>query len=180
MHLSGLHLLLTYQCNFECDHCFVWGSPWQSGTMTLRDVRRIMRQAQDIGSVEWIYFEGGEPFLYYTTLLKGVQEAAQLNFRVGIVTNGFWATDKNDAVECLKPFPGLIQDLSVSSDLYHNTEKLSRQAKNARAAAEELGITVYVFTIAQPEEIDAASAAGQLPPGESAVLYRGRAAEKLP
>ena len=24
---SGLHLLLTYQCPFECDHCFVWETP---------------------------------------------------------------------------------------------------------------------------------------------------------
>jgi pyruvate-formate lyase-activating enzyme len=119
MHLSGLHLLLTYQCNFECDHCFVWGSPWQSGTMTSRDVRRILRQAKDLGSVEWIYFEGGEPFLYYTTLLKGVQEAALMEFQVGVVSNSYWATDEEDALACLEPFAGLVQDLSISSDLYH-------------------------------------------------------------
>lgn len=38
MTLRGLHLLLTYQCNLECDHCFVWGSPWQAGTMTLQGI----------------------------------------------------------------------------------------------------------------------------------------------
>ena len=27
MKLSGLHFLLTYRCVYECDHCFVWGSP---------------------------------------------------------------------------------------------------------------------------------------------------------
>ncbi|MFQ6004291.1 MAG: hypothetical protein ACE5OQ_02215, partial [Woeseia sp.] len=36
--LSGLHLLLTYACNYQCDHCFVWGGPWQSGTMTLATI----------------------------------------------------------------------------------------------------------------------------------------------
>jgi molybdenum cofactor biosynthesis enzyme MoaA len=42
--LSGLHLLLTYECNFECDHCFVWGSPQNTGTMTLKDIQtRISR-----------------------------------------------------------------------------------------------------------------------------------------
>jgi MoaA/NifB/PqqE/SkfB family radical SAM enzyme len=56
MKLSGLHLLLTYQCTFECDHCFVWGSPWQSGTMTTRDVRRILHEAADVGTVESILF----------------------------------------------------------------------------------------------------------------------------
>jgi len=179
MKLSGLHLLLTYQCNLECDHCFVWGSPWQNGTMTLHIVREILNQGKDLGTVKWIYFEGGEPFLYYAVLVKGIQEAAQMDFRVGIVSNGYWATDENDAVECLKPLAGSVQDLSVSSDLYHYTEKLSRQAQNARAAAEKLGISVCVITIAQPEETDAVSVAGQLPAGESSLLYRGRAAYKL-
>ena len=74
MKLSGLHILLTYQCTYECDHCFVWGSPWQSGTLTLEQVRDILRQARE-ANVEWIYFEGGEPFLYYPLLRRGVRRA---------------------------------------------------------------------------------------------------------
>ena len=27
MNLTGLHLLLTYRCNYDCDHCFVWSGP---------------------------------------------------------------------------------------------------------------------------------------------------------
>ena len=135
MKLSGLHLLLTYQCTLECDHCFVWGSPWQSGTMTLQKIEQILQQARDLGTVEWIYFEGGEPFLYYAVLLKGVQMAAEMGFQVGVVSNSYWATAEQDAREWLRPFAGLIQDLSVSSDLFHWSEKLSQQAKNARAAA---------------------------------------------
>jgi len=177
--LSGLHLLLTYQCNFECDHCFAWGSPWQSGTMTLRDVRRILGQAKDLGTVEWVYFEGGEPFLYYATLLKGVQEAAQMDFQVGVVTNSYWATDEDDALACLEPFSGLVQDLSISSDLYHYSQRLSQQAEHASIAADRLGIPIGVISIAQAEATDAEAAVGQLPIGESDVMYRGRAVEKL-
>jgi MoaA/NifB/PqqE/SkfB family radical SAM enzyme len=179
MHLSGLHLLLTYQCSFECDHCFVWGSPWQSGVMTLRDVRRILRQAQDAGSVEWIYFEGGEPFLYYTTLLKGVQGAAGLGFQVGVVSNSYWATDEDDAMACLEPFAGLVQDLSISSDLYHYSQELSRQAKHACSAAERLGIPIGVISIGPAQVAETTSTTGQLPVGESEVMYRGRAVDKL-
>lgn len=179
MRISGLHLLLTYQCNLECEHCFVWGSPWQSGTMTLQNLQQILRQAKDLGTVEWIYFEGGEPFLYYAVLLNGVQQAARLSFEVGIVTNGYWATDVKDALEWLRPFEGLVQELSISSDLYHWSGELSQHAKNACAAAEKLGIPVGVISIAQPEATNVASAVGQLPVGESAVMYRGRAAEKF-
>lgn len=179
MKLAGLHLLLTYQCTHECDHCFAWGSPWQEGTMTLGELRHILNQAEDVGTVEWIYFEGGEPFLYYPILIKGIQEAASRGFQVGIVSNGYWATTVEDALEWLQPLEGLVQDLSVSSDPYHWNEKQIRLAENARTAAGQFGIPMGVIRIAQPEAVNAASAVGKLPEGESAVMYRGRASEKL-
>jgi len=147
--------------------------------MTLQSVRNVLRQAEDLGTVRWFYFEGGEPFLYYAILLRGVQEAASMGFQVGIVTNGYWATDEQDAIEWLRPFAGLIQDLSISSDLYHWGETRSQQAQNASLAAEQLGIPVGTISIAQPEATNAAAGIGQLPAGESAVMYRGRASEKL-
>ena len=179
MKLTSLHILLTYQCNFECDHCFVWGSPWQSGTLTLSQLEDVLRQAKDVGTVDSIYFEGGEPFLYYPVLLRAVQSANSQGYEVGIVSNGYWATNVEDAIEWLKPFSGNLVDLSVSSDLFHYSEELSRQAENACQAARELDIPIGTITIAQPESVDVEYAVGQLPPDESGVMYRGRAAEKL-
>ena len=179
MKLTGLHLLLTYQCNLECDHCFVWGGQWQEGTMSLPQIRDILQQAKDLGTVSSIYFEGGEPFLYYATMLKGVQEAASMGFRVGIVSNGYWAISEEDALAWLSPFRGLIQDLSISSDIYHWFEKLGGFVKNIEKVAEELEIPIGVISIAQPEDVNAAAAKGTLPPGESGIMYRGRAAVNL-
>ncbi len=179
MTLSGLHLLLTYQCNLECDHCFVWGSPNQTGTMTLQVVRHALQQAEELGTIRWIYFEGGEPFLYYAVLVAGVRMAARLGFHVGIVSNGFWATAVDDALECLRPFEGLVQDLSISSDLYHGNEKLSQCARDARTAAETLDLPIQIITIAQPDAANVPPVVGQLPQGESAVMHRGRAAARL-
>jgi MoaA/NifB/PqqE/SkfB family radical SAM enzyme len=179
MKLTGIHLLLTYQCNLECEHCFVWGSPWQSGTMTLGGVRELLRQAKDLGGVTWFYFEGGEPFLYYPVMLRSVQEASLMGFQVGIVSNGYWATDEEDALENLAPFQGMVQDLSISSDLFHWSEEGSRRVEIMRRAAERLDIPVGVISIAQPDAQGASSAEGQLPLGESAVMFRGRAAQTL-
>ena len=86
MQLSGLHILLTYQCTYECEHCFVWGSPNQSGTLTLEQVEEILKQAKEAG-VESIYFEGGEPFLFYAILAKSVRLVSEMGFSVGIVSN---------------------------------------------------------------------------------------------
>ena len=178
MNVTGLHLLLTYQCNLECEHCFAWGSPWQTGTITLEKTREILRQAHELGTVEWFYFEGGEPFLFYPIMVRGVEEAAKLGFRVGIVTNGYWGTDLTDALEWLRPFERLVDDLSVSSDRLHWNETLSRQAEIARQAATQLGIPLGFISIASPEA-DAPGAIGTLPAGESGIMYRGRAVEKL-
>ena len=178
MNLTGLHFLLTYQCTFECDHCFVWGSPWQSGTMTLGDIRLYLQQAEDTGTITSVYFEGGEPFLYYQTLLRGVQLAHEMGFSVGLVTNSYWAISLEDALEWLKPFAGLIDDLSVSSDLYHYSEEVSQQAQNASEAAEQLGIPLGYISVAQPEAEDAPISQGQLP-SQAGVMYRGRAIDKL-
>ncbi|MFW6135494.1 MAG: radical SAM protein [Chloroflexota bacterium] len=169
MIITGLHLLLTYECNFECDHCFVWGGPRQRGTMTLADVREILRQAETLGTVESIYFEGGEPFLYHPILCRGVEEAVDRGFRAGVVTNGYWATEVEDALAWLRPLAGLIHDLSVSSDLYHYGERISRQVRNAQCAADRLDIPVGTIAVAHPDDEDALAT----------LMVRGRAVEKL-
>ena len=177
MKLSGLHILLTYQCTYECDHCFVWGSPWQTGTLTLEQIEDILEQAREAG-VTSIYFEGGEPFLYYAILNKAVHKAADMGFSVGIVSNAYWANSVADATEWLRPFVGRVSDLSVSSDLYHCEKCLGERPQNAVVAAKWLGIPTGMISVAQPDD-EAQESHGQLAEEESGVMYRGRAAVKL-
>ena len=177
--LTGLHLLLTYECNYECEHCFVWGGPSQSGTMTIDTIEHIFAEAEALGTIEWIYFEGGEAFLHYRVLRDSVRRAKEFGFNVGIVTNAYWATTNAEALKWLEPLAGSIDDLSISSDAYHGSHEGVDPAKIGRRAARQLGIPVDFISVAEPEAAEVPGAAGQLPAGESAVLYRGRAAELL-
>lgn len=170
MIISAVHILLTYQCNYECDHCFVWGSPRQTGVMTLADIRRVLRQAEGAAEVEAIFYEGGEPFLYYPILRRGVEEAADRGFRVGIVTNGYWATAEEDAVAWLSPLAPFLHSLSMSSDLYHADDVLSQQAQRAHAAAKQLNIPVSTISVAMPGDEDVSLAT---------LMCRGRAVQEL-
>ncbi len=174
--ISGLHILLTYQCTCECDHCFVWSSPRQRGVLTIQQISQVLDQAKEAG-VESIYFEGGEPFLFYPVLVSGVRQAVRMGFSVGIVSNAYWAETVADAVEWLQPFAGRLADLTVSSDLYHCEKELGEQPQNAIAAAKLLGIPTGMISIAQVDEF-AASTHGQLE-GKGAVMFRGRAAATL-
>jgi hypothetical protein len=176
MKLEGLHILLTYQCTCECDHCFVWGSPWQTGTLTLKQIEYILEQAKDAG-VTSIYFEGGEPFLYYAILVKAVRKASDMGFSVGIVTNAYWANSVADAEEWLRPFAGRLADLTVSSDLFHCSESMGERPQNALVAAKWLNIPTGMISIAQPNA-DAPETHGQIE-DEGAVMYRGRAVVNL-
>jgi MoaA/NifB/PqqE/SkfB family radical SAM enzyme len=176
MKLSGLHILLTYQCTFECDHCFVWGSPRQRGVLSLEQIEGILEQAQD-AEVGSIYFEGGEPFLYYPILVKAVHAAAEMGFSVGIVTNAYWASSVRDAMEWLQPFAGRLADLTVSSDLFHCNQPLGEAPQNALTAAKWIGIPTGMISIAQPAE-EAEQTHGQIE-DQGAVMFRGRAAAVL-
>ena len=176
MKIEGLHILLTYQCTSECDHCFVWGSPWQTGTLNLEQIEQILAQAKEAG-VGSVYFEGGEPFLYYALLVQAVRKAADLGFSVGIVSNAYWANTVADAEEWLRPFVGRLADLTVSSDLFHCSEDMGERPQNALVAAKWLNIPTRLIRVAQLNA-DAQQSQGQIEE-ESAVMYRGRAVEKL-
>ncbi len=179
VHLEAVHVLLSYTCLFECDHCFVWGSPRQEGTLSLALLDDILRQARDVATVDWIYFEGGEPFLFYPVLKAGVERAAEAGFGVGLVSNAYWATEVDDAIEWLSPFAGVVRDLSISCDDYHGGADHERLARNALEAADRLGIPASIIAVAQPGDLKARVSVGTLQDECVALMYRGRAAEAL-
>jgi len=147
--------------------------------MTVETVEHILAEAEALGTIEWIYFEGGEAFLNLDILWSGIRKAKERGFNVGIVTNAYWATADADAIEWLQPFAGSVDDFSISSDAYHGSDEGVNYPEIARRAARQLDIPVDFISVAQPEAALVPGAAGKLPAGESAVLYRGRAAELL-
>jgi MoaA/NifB/PqqE/SkfB family radical SAM enzyme len=180
MPITGLHLLLTYQCNFECDHCFVFSGPHAKGVMKIADLRQILDEADKLGYIEWIYFEGGEPFLYYQTMVWGLQEAKKRGYKIGVVTNSYWATSIEDAKEWLRPISDIgIDYLSVSDDIYHYGENSENLAKYAYQAATELGLPVGTIELEDirkhSEEIEWKGK----PVEAGNIQFKGRAVEKL-
>lgn len=179
--LTGVHILLTYKCTLECDHCFLYSSPRAQGTMTLSQIRRVLEECGKMGSVEWIYFEGGEPFLFYPTMLEGVKLARDMGFNVGIVTNAYGAVSQEDAEVWLRPLADLgIGHLNISDDSFHYGEGDS-PAKRGLAAASKLGIPVAPICIEKPT-VEKAGGQGQ-GKGASVIgggaMFKGRAVEKL-
>ena len=107
--------------------------------MKMEQIDAVLREAKKLGSVQDIYFEGGEPFLVYSLLKEGVRSARRMGFSVGIVTNGFWAKDEEEATQWLEPLAQLgISDLSISDDELHYGNLSHRPSKIALDAASKL------------------------------------------
>ncbi|MCL6474395.1 MAG: radical SAM protein [Firmicutes bacterium] len=149
--LTGIHFLLTYKCPYECEHCFVYSSPRAKGTFTLAQVEAVLQEARKVGTVQTVFFEGGEPFLYYPLLLEAVRIARQMGFHTGIVTNGYFATSVEDAMLWLKPLQEAgIGFISFSDDQFHSGSEEDTAAKRAMSAAQQLGISCGMISIDPP------------------------------
>ncbi len=148
--------------------------------MRISDIRTVLAQGKRVGDIDWVYFEGGEPFLYYPNLLWGLRRAKDYGFRTGIVTNAYWATSLEDAKEWLAPIKAMgLSDLSISDDAYHYGEPEENLAKHAYKAAKLLGLSVSQITIKDPRKYLHEIARKGKPVVDRRVLFKGRAVETL-
>ena len=178
--LSEIHFLLTYRCNFECDHCFLYCSPNTPGTFTIQQVEEVLEEALKIGTIKMIYFEGGEPTLYYPLLLESIKRAHKKGFDVGIVSNTYGALAEEDAHLWLDPLAEAgLSVLSVSDDTFHYGDDRDNPTVIARKVGDQLKLDAFSICIDPPEVIT--PQAGEK--GQSVITggarFRGRAADEL-
>jgi len=148
--------------------------------MKISDIRQILNEAKQLGNIKSIYFEGGEPFLYYQTMLWGLRAAKDYGFKRGIVTNAYWATSVEDAKAWLTPISEIgISDLSISDDAHHYGETEENLARYAYEAAKDLGLPVGKITIEDPKKYMKEIEWKGKPVVKGKVLFKGRAVEQL-
>ncbi len=172
-------MLLALRCIEECDHCFLWSSPESMSVMTLSQVREILEESKRLGTVDHIYVEGGEPFLYYPVMLETLVMAKEMGLMRALVTNCYWATDYEDALLWLKPVAELgVKDLSLSADIFHWGDLESERARFAAKAACELGLPAKILAVESEEEEKVESIEG-VEVAYGGMMYKGRAAVNL-
>jgi len=169
-------------CNYECDHCFLYCSPRTRGTFTSEQLSDVFKQMDAIDSINSVYFEGGEPFLFYPVLLHGLKLASQRGYSRGVVSNGYWANSKEDALLWLGPLAEIgLKSLSISDDaLHHGTEQGIRM-KWVKKAADALGLPSGAICLDPPDPDRDGQPVNER--GEPIVggdiRFRGRAVDKL-
>lgn len=180
MSLKGVHFILTYMCNFECDHCFLYCGPKAKGVFTINQIRNVLEECRKIGTVENVCFEGGEPFLFHPLLCESVKLAHEKGFKTAIETNTYWATTEEDAGIWLRPLRKAgLSTIEVSDDAFHHGEKTDNSAKRALAAAKKIGLNVNSICIKKPAVQDDGDQEKGRPIYLGGPKLRGRAVQKL-
>lgn len=178
--MKSIHFILTYACNFECDHCFLYCHPYAEGTFTIQKMKEALDEFAKMETIRSIGFEGGETFLYYPLLLESIRLASERGFTTAVQTNCYWATSKEDALLWLKPLKSAgLATLEASDDTFHHGNNEETPAKAALSAAEQLGISVNSICIQPPRIENGEGHQKGVPIYLGGPKLRGRAVEKL-
>jgi MoaA/NifB/PqqE/SkfB family radical SAM enzyme len=144
MGLQGLDLLLTYKCVSACEHCLYCARPQAEGVMTLEDARTYLEQA---GSIRWISIHGGEPFLYFDTLIEVVKTAKRMGIDdIWVMTNCYWAKSIGPAKDRLTALKNAgCSHIWFSADAFHQAFIPLERVKTALEAAKGLNFPSIIL-----------------------------------
>lgn len=148
--LRNVGLFLTYHCQASCAHCVVKAGPDRHEGIRLEDARDWIRQTASYRD-HYVYvlsLTGGEPFSNLTMLRRVMEFAAECGLYISLVSNGFWATQRETAKKVLQSLPEICF-LSISTDTYHQQFIPFERVKNAIWAMQECGIPYYISVVAE-------------------------------
>lgn len=137
-------ILLTYQCEAACLHCYENSGPQWNVALPVDDARLYMGELRQLGLTgPAIHFAGGEPFHNYGHLVDCLRMASlEKMLPLGkIETNAWWCTEDSLVRERLEEIRRFgIVELLVSSDIFHQQfVPLERVRRVVRIGAEILG-----------------------------------------
>lgn len=151
--LENIGMMITYQCQVACPHCIVEAGPERCEKMDPAEARDWLRQAAAYksGEIKGVSLTGGEPF-YDLESFRGIMEFGDsAGLFMTAVTNAYWATTLQDAVEVLNSVPALKM-LGISTDVYHQQFIDFERVAHAIRAAEILHIPVQISVCTDSKE----------------------------
>ncbi|TJX12833.1 radical SAM protein [Tissierella creatinini] len=145
----SLNLILTYKCNYECDHCISNCSPSREETMKIYQAKEYIDKVVSTTNVNQIGYTGGEPFLYYEMLKELIGYSYnEYGIAGGVVTNCFWAKSEKEADHKLEElYNNGLRSIVVSCDSYHLKYGSIKPIEYVVHKSLDLGLTICINTV---------------------------------
>lgn len=118
--MKGIRVITTYKCNLMCSSCKYRCSPSKKGVMNPLKFKDVVESAYNEGYKDYLIIDGGEPFLYASSIYKYLKKIKAFNIKKYIVTNGYWGQLDNfiDILSDLKSFG--LNGVIIEYDYYHS------------------------------------------------------------
>lgn len=158
--IRTIFLMLGSKCNFKCKYCMQCGKkgitsplPEEINPEIFEFIREVAeRQAPQILN---LHFYGGEPFIYFNSIKKIVNETKNIpNIRYSVITNGKLITEevadylnKYDFSVCVS-WDGKISNITRGCDVFSNP-----QNKTAIFKIKKISLSAVYSSYAYPLKI---------------------------
>jgi organic radical activating enzyme len=144
-YLRNIGLIVTYKCQVACPHCIIEAGPNRKEETRLDDAFNWINQIAEYrnGYIKVLSLTGGEPFYDIQKLAALSSFGEEKGLIVSAVTNAFWASKPQKAVDVLENLPS-IKMLAISADAYHQKNIPFERVKNAVSAAEKLDVPFQI------------------------------------
>jgi MoaA/NifB/PqqE/SkfB family radical SAM enzyme len=142
-----LNLALQYalRCNISCAHCSVSAGPKVGRRMTLEFALDVIRQSESVEIIDRVTFTGGEVLLLEKEIIELVSYATKIGKKTRIVSNGFWARNKESGRRLLTRLRRAgLTELNLSADEYHYHELPATVTANAAELLHEFDYAVLI------------------------------------
>lgn len=186
---TSLVLIPSEHCNLQCRHCAPECGPHSKAAWDVPLLKQCISDASKLDNLEKIiHFAGGEPFLYFDSMLELAKHATQCGFSISVVTNGFWSRNVAKGKQWISSLKeaGLYR-AELSTDQFHQEHLPIEHVKNAISILKENNIEIVLRIITtkkhtvdkviarfSPDDLDGVEICG------SPVVPVGRAAEAIP
>ena len=143
MLFKTLALIYTWKCNATCASCCYSCSPKRVEKLSLLQALSLIEETTHIEEIQHLSISGGEPFLYLDEIKILLEELNKTGRTSNCVTNAFWASTPEKAIDILKDLKrNGLTTLSLSYDSYHEKFVPVKHITNALHAAKSLEINI--------------------------------------
>ncbi len=131
----------------------------QTQRMSAADLRRALSDLARNGERRRVCFSGGEPFVSPSLVRKGLQLARKHGLQTAVVTTASWAGSPRRTGRILQGLAGLLDELYVRVDLFHQERIPLAWVRHVLSAARKAGISATLLNVLTPLELEAGAEA---------------------
>ena len=148
MNYSEIVVTLGNKCTAQCEICCLDANMSCNTIIDVPRIKDFLLSAEQVKQIHTIHFSGGEAFLYYDTLVELVRLCSSIKKKTTVITNGFWAKNKETVDEKLRVLKeaGLFA-IGTSYDEYHQKYVSVESIRNLIVGAKKVGLKTSIQAV---------------------------------